>query len=367
MSRIIADLKAFALQYIRNPFGAGFSIGFPLLLLVVFGVMFSPSGPPEVHLLIQDLDGTSLSGEFIEKMNQTAMDLPGIFMTYMTESTYNMSQDVIVEHELTGALVIPAGFEADTLNSTSVDVILYADQSSTPYEVMVGALDETIETFEMNQTVPDQVVGVEIADVDIGEFIFINFFLPGIIALAVMLNCLMILSSLSADYWGLGYFKLLKTTPLKKWEWILSKLIWYLLIMGISVFLMLAIGILAFGVDASITPLTIALILAGILLFSSMGILIGALAKNTDTAAGIANAIGFPMMFLSGIFWRLEVMPEAIQAIANVFPLTYLGRGLQATMIYGNDSSALIDLGVVLILAVVFFIIASKLISWKEK
>ena len=43
MSRILADLKAFALQYLRNPFGAAFSIGFPLLLIVVFGAMFTPS------------------------------------------------------------------------------------------------------------------------------------------------------------------------------------------------------------------------------------------------------------------------------------------------------------------------------------
>jgi ABC-2 type transport system permease protein len=363
----MVDLKAFAKQYIRNPFGAVFSIGFPLLLIVVFGVMFSPSGPPEVHLLIQDLDGTSLSSDFIEKMNQTAMEQTGTFEIYIGEPTYNMSEDVIREYELTGALVIPAGFEADTLNNTSINVILYADQSSTPYDVMVGAVDEAIETFEMNITVPDQVVGIDIANVDIGEFIFIDFFLPGILAFAVMLNCLMILSSLSADYWGLGYFKLLKTTPLKKWEWILSKLIWYLMIMGISIFLMLAIGIFAFGINVNITPIAIALILAGILLFSSMGIIIGALAKNTDTAAGIANGIGFPMLFLSGIFWRLETMPEAIQIISKIFPLTYLGGGLHATMLYGNEIDSLVNLAVVLVLALVFFLIASKLISWKEK
>jgi ABC-2 type transport system permease protein len=366
MSRILADLKAFAIQYVRNPFGAFFSIAFPLLLLVTFGAVFQPSETPDVHLTIQDLDGTALSGQFSVEMNQSAMDYGGLFNTYTTDPADDI-EEIIQEHDLTGALVIPVGFEANVLNGTSVDVFLYADKSSTPYDVIVERLETAIVTFEINQTVPAQVVGFETTDVDIGEFIFLDFFLPGIIAVAIMINCLMILSSLAADYWARGYFKILKTTPLKKWEWILSKLIWYLIIMGLSILLMLVIGVGLLGARATITPLAVALMIAGTLLFSSIGILIGALAKNSDTAAGISNAVGQPMMFLSGIFWRLEILPDAVQMVAAVFPLTYLGRGLRETMIYGNDAAALNDLAVVVVMAVVFFIIASRFISWKEK
>ena len=144
-------------------------------------------------------------------------------------------------------------------------------------------------------------------------------------------------------------------------------MIWYTIIMGISIILMLFTSIVAFEVNISITPISIALILAGILLFSSIGLIIGALAKNSDLAAGIGNAIGFPMMFLSGIFWRLEEMPEVIQLIGKGFPLTYLGEGLRETMIEGNNTAALENLAIVVVLAVIFFIAASKLISWKEK
>jgi ABC-2 type transport system permease protein len=366
-TRIIADLKAFAIQYLRNPFGAIFSIGFPLLLIVTFGAMFSPSDTPEVHLVIQDLDGTNLSREFIELMNQTAKDQTDTFETYMAKRTDDINEEGINGNELTGALVIPAGFEANALNNTSIDIILFADRSHRTYKVTVGAVDKTIETFEGNATVSDGVVGIETTNIDLEEFVFIDFFLPGIIALTIMLNCLMILSSLAAEYWQKGYFKILKTTPLTKSEWILSKLIWYLIIMAVSIFLMLAVGVGVFGANANLTPLAIALILAGILLFSSIGILIGALAKNSDTAAGIGNAVGQPMMFLSGIFWQLEDLPAVIQTISKVFPLTYLGAGLRETMIHGNDTDALGDLAVVVILAVVFFIIASRFISWKEK
>ena len=79
------------------------------------------------------------------------------------------------------------------------------------------------------------------------------------------------------------------------------------------------------------------------------------------------NAVGFPMMFLSGSFFPLEVMPGYLQAIAGVLPLTYLNNGLRDTMVYFNDGSAVINLVIVFAVGMIFFILASKLMSWKEK
>jgi ABC-type multidrug transport system permease subunit len=370
VTRTAADLKAFALQYMRNPFGAVFAIAFPIILLSTFGAIFGGSETrrvPEVHIVVQDLDQTVSSSHFYESMNQIADNQIGSFNVYPTEPTYDMSEDIIREYDLTGALVIPAGFEANLLNNTPINVALYADQSTRTYDVMVEAVEAAIGTFESNQAVP-KVIGIETTDILVGEgFVFIDFLLPGVIAAAVMINCLMILSSLMADYWAHGYFKILKTTPLKKWEWILSKLIWYVIVMAVSVVLMLAVGVGVFRSNATITPVAIALILAGTLLFSSIGILIGAWAKNSDTAAGLSQAIGQPMLWLSGIFWQLDELPRFIQVIAKALPLTYFGRGLRETMINGNDTAALKDLAVVLVLAVALFIVASNLISWKEK
>jgi ABC-2 type transport system permease protein len=73
------------------------------------------------------------------------------------------------------------------------------------------------------------------------------------------------------------------------------------------------------------------------------------------------------MLWLSGIFWQLEELPKFIQDISKFLPLTYMGRGLRETMVHGNDAAALKDLGIVAGMAVVLFIVASNLISWKEK
>jgi ABC-2 type transport system permease protein len=81
----------------------------------------------------------------------------------------------------------------------------------------------------------------------------------------------------------------------------------------------------------------------------------------------IANAIGFPMMFLSGCFFSVESFPSFLQGVAAVLPLTYLNNGLRDTMVYGNDAAALVNLAVVIVSGVVITLVASRLMSWKEE
>ena len=74
------------------------------------------------------------------------------------------------------------------------------------------------------------------------------------------------------------------------------------------------------------------------------------------------------MMFLSGSFWALDSMPLYMQAISKALPLTYFNDGLRDAMVYtDNVSGALSNLLVVVAIGAVFFVLASKLMSWKER
>ncbi|MGB2825245.1 MAG: ABC transporter permease, partial [Thermoplasmata archaeon] len=127
------------------------------------------------------------------------------------------------------------------------------------------------------------------------------------------------------------------------------------------------VGIAAFNMESSLTPVSFVLIAAGAFLFVSMGMLLGIVIRDPESGAAAANAIGFPMMFLSGAFFPLESMPEYLQLISKALPLTYLNEGLRDTMVYSNNESALVNLAVVVVLGLVFFVLASRLMSWKEK
>jgi ABC-2 type transport system permease protein len=72
------------------------------------------------------------------------------------------------------------------------------------------------------------------------------------------------------------------------------------------------------------------------------------------------------MMFLSGTFFPLEMMPEFLREIAKVLPLTYLSEGLRDSMVYGNASSALYNTVIVLVVGIVFIVIGSLITNWRE-
>jgi ABC-2 type transport system permease protein len=102
------------------------------------------------------------------------------------------------------------------------------------------------------------------------------------------------------------------------------------------------------------------------MLFAAIGMLVGTVSKNPETAGVVGNIVTFPMMFLSGTFFPISIMPDYLQTIAHVLPLFYVIEGLNNVMVYDNVAGAMIDIAVVAVLTAVFFIAAVMLFKWRE-
>jgi ABC-2 type transport system permease protein len=102
------------------------------------------------------------------------------------------------------------------------------------------------------------------------------------------------------------------------------------------------------------------------MLFCSLGMLVGTVTKSVESASVLGNIITFPMMFLSGTFFPISLMPGYLQTVAHGLPLFYVIEGLNNVMTYGNIPSALIDIAVVTVITVVVFVAAAKLFKWRE-
>jgi len=73
MRRVIADLIAFGRQYMRSRVGAFFAFAFPLILILLFGAIFSGQGATKIPLYVQDQDDTPLSRAFVQAVNNTTV------------------------------------------------------------------------------------------------------------------------------------------------------------------------------------------------------------------------------------------------------------------------------------------------------
>ena len=89
-------------------------------------------------------------------------------------------------------------------------------------------------------------------------------------------------------------------------------------------------------------------------------------ANEAESAAAAANFIMFPMMFLSGSFFPLELMPGFLQTIARLLPLYYVNEGLRAAMVSGRPRAALRDAAMIGAFAAVVFVLGVKTTKWEE-
>ncbi len=366
MSRILADIKGFGRQYLRSKVGAFFTFAFPILLILLFGAIFSASGTQKVSLPVQNLDGGSLSVAYLNELNNTT--LVSMKMIPADENITNYIND----NSLSLALQIPANFGSkitDGLGSNysgPVIVTIYGDKSQSTFGTAVAAVEAASVSFNYNlsRTLPLVAPGVQ----GLKEgYQFLDYFLPGVVGITVMTNSLFSMSSICAEYRQRGFFKLLATTKLRKHEWLISKFVFFSIILILSLLTTFAVASAAFGTHSTITLLALAMIPAGAFLFVSLGMLLGVAIKDPESGVAVANAIGFPMMFLSGSFFPLDMMPHFLQVVAAALPLTYFNNGLRDTMVYGNTAGALVNLAVVLVIGAVFFVLSSRLMSWKER
>ena len=367
MSRIITDIVGFGRQYMRSKTGAFFAFFFPILLILLFGSIFTSSST-KVTLPVQNLDDGPYSQALLSVMNDT-----GLVKIEMISPQENLT-NYIHDKSLSLALFIPRNLSSNLVQlqatgSTNgqVTLTLYGDPSQSTFGTANAALNAAVTTlnYRLSNTTP--LISYDTKKPGSQQFSFIDFFVPGVVGITVMTNSLYSMTSICASYKSRGYFKLLATTKIKKHEWLISKFVFYSLLLYASLFVTFAVGEVRFNLEATLTPVSLLLIPAGAFLFVSLGMLLGVAIKDPESGAAISNIIGFPMMFLSGSFWPLDSMPLFMQTIARALPLTYFNTGLRDTMVYGNTGGALINLLIVVVIGFIFFLLASRLMSWKER
>jgi len=164
-----------------------------------------------------------------------------------------------------------------------------------------------------------------------------------------------------------GIIRKLATTPITRADWILSNILHQCILAVISTTLMLLVSYAVFGVQLNINAWLPLFIVLDVFSFVGIGMILTRLVKEAQSASAAANAIMFPMMFLSGSFFPLEMMPEFLQSFATTLPLYYLNEGLRASMVLHDNVTALHNAAIIGAFAAVVFILGITVTQWEER
>ncbi len=190
--------------------------------------------------------------------------------------------------------------------------------------------------------------------------------IPGLIGFSILSNSLFAITAVASKYRFMNIFSQLSLTPLRRSEWLISVFLWNLVISVASFLIIVTLGHFLYSVPITLHVLIIPFLAFGTLLFVSMGLLIGTLAKSTESASLLSNAVGFPMMVLTGTFFPISLLPGYLQEAVRVLPLYYFVQGLGDLMVNANIGEAGLYLGILTALCAVFFVAATHFFRWRE-
>jgi ABC-2 type transport system permease protein len=121
-----------------------------------------------------------------------------------------------------------------------------------------------------------------------------------------------------------------------------------------------------FSVRLQINAWLFVFIVLEVFAFGGIGMILTRVANEAESATAAANFIMFPMMFLSGSFFPLEMMPGFLQTIARILPLYYVNEGLRASMVIVDNMAALRYCAVIGVFATVVFVVGINTTKWEE-
>ncbi|MCA3913961.1 ABC transporter permease [Vibrio vulnificus] len=161
---------------------------------------------------------------------------------------------------------------------------------------------------------------------------------PGLLGVILTMTMILFTSAAIVRERERGNLELLITTPVRSFELMVAKIVPYIFVGLIQVFIILGLGHIIFGVPINGS---VAQILLGTLFFIAasltLGLVISTIAKTQLQAMQMTVFILLPSILLSGFMFPYEGMPVAAQWIAEVLPATHFMRMIRGIVLRGAD------------------------------
>lgn len=186
---------------------------------------------------------------------------------------------------------------------------------------------------------------------------YIDFLVPGIIALTTMNTSFSAVGqSLNVQRIFEYAFDQIIISPTPMPAYIFGQMLGGSLRGMYSGVLILLLSI-PFGATMHITPAFFQVMLLNGMTFAALGVMAAIVAKTHGDIARFSTFVILPMTFLCNTFFPLERVPERIQVLISILPLTHASGSLCA-MAYGNAPSVM-SIVVLAAYATVFMVVAN--------
>lgn len=191
----------------------------------------------------------------------------------------------------------------------------------------------------------------------------VDFLVPGVLALAVMSTAMVSLGIATGFERRYGVLKRLGSTPLSRGGLLAAKTATVVVIEAAQAVVIVATGVaLGWELTWRLVP-AIVLLLVGTVAFAGIGLLMaGTLRAEANLAA--ANALFLVLLFLGGMAYPLERLPDALEAVAELLPAAALSESVRDVL--AGASFPWGSVAVLVVWAVAAPLCAARWFRWEE-
>jgi ABC-2 type transport system permease protein len=352
-------------RFFRDKLAIFFTVGFPLIFLFVFGGLNSGNKDLNFNIALINESQTSFAQDFVKKAEEG-----GVLKVNKEVTTLDAAKDKMSRSELDAAIVLPKDFgqtgEGQQTPSGQARVI-YTQNNEQSGQALSSILDAQFKAINqqfVNAPVPFTVSSEKLNEKSLSAF---DYTFAGLLGFAIIGMGIFGPVNVFPELKKMGILRRLSTTPLRVWQYFLATMIGQAVIGLLALAVMFAVAISVFKLQVVGNYFELAFFLVfGIVMILGIGLALGGWARNERQAAPLSNIVVFPMMFLSGTFFPRFIMPEWLQNVSALLPLTPVIDGIRLITTEGKHLIDILpQIGLIGAWMIVIYIIAFKVFRWE--
>jgi ABC-2 type transport system permease protein len=361
LKAMLAITRASLKATFRSPSAVVFSIGFPLIFILVFGFI-GEGGGFSIDVALNK--GSDTTNEIYLSLKQTQ----GI---HFVDKPDSLLKEDLEKGDLTAIIDIqknPAGNPAYSIKLKSSGAVKQQDLNvlQSILNSVIGSIDKI--DYPNSPTIAK--IQEPIQKIPGREYREIDFILPGQLGFSL----------LGAGVFGVAFLffnlrqqlvlKRFFATPIKRSYIVIGEAISRVIFQMMAAIIIIGIGTIAFhftlihGATTFIQLMFLSFI--GLIVFMGYGFIVSNVSKNESAIPPLANLFTFPQLLLSGTFFPISVFPKWLRFFCNLLPLTHFNNAMREISFEGaNIFSVWQEIGALFIWGIILYAAAIKVFKWE--
>ncbi|QES90452.1 ABC transporter permease [Rhizosphaericola mali] len=358
---MLAITRAGLQSMLRSPSSIMFSIGFPLVFILVFGFMGDTN---KISLKIAvDHQSDTLNPIYFQIKNAATFDI--------VEKSKEATLEDVQKGRIVGIISIKKSNDPkapETISITTSHAV--STQNISVLKTMLNA-----EIDKMDRTLYPNAATVATVEKEVNVlpgrvYRTIDFILPGMMGFSLLAAGIFGVAFLFFNLRQQLVLKRFFATPISRTYIVLGEALSRVIFQMVTAVIIIAVGVFAFHftlIHGWITFLEIMLLsFFSLVIFMGCGFIVGSVAKTESAVPPLANIFTMPQFLLAGTFFSIESFPQWLQTFCNFLPLTHFNNAMRNIAFEGASLFACWpDLLNLTIWGIIVYAIAIKLFRWE--